>query len=365
MKLDNLVLLVVIFMVRHMDAQPFVASMQYTLHAEKQAHSEAVAVIAPNQSLITISGKKEGDWTLTRLNGWSTPSPTEETIQIKGFPLGRVSGWSDSAWADLVVSPDGRYAIARIQTSAPGMLSAVRKNTEAVVTVVDLNGFKVLSTNDTTDPLLAGSSWQFELNGVLVSTIGAAEKTTQQQALVLQRAAVLSLPRLDHEIICTYKQVYGPILQSRSDPQRKASTADVSESCAPFLKMAGLTSIAELTSQGSEKRHMLEQLNYRRPGFSYLGSDKCGGVGMSKDRRLALYACAAAHPTWYDTVKTTALSYVVVSVPGAIEVGSVAADPRKRSTAMLSNLDGQNFLLILEDVVHLAVYKIKTPDGEN
>jgi hypothetical protein len=32
-----------------------------------------------------------------------------------------------------LLSPDGHYAIARIQTTAPGMLSPVRKNTEAII----------------------------------------------------------------------------------------------------------------------------------------------------------------------------------------------------------------------------------------
>jgi hypothetical protein len=135
MKLGNAVLLGLFCLVRFSNAQPLTASVQYTLHAEEQAHTETVAAIAPDQSLITIAGKKEGDWTLTRLIGWSTPSPTEETLQIKGFPPGRVSGWGDSTGADLVVSPDGRYAIARLETSAPGMLSEFRKNTEAIVTV--------------------------------------------------------------------------------------------------------------------------------------------------------------------------------------------------------------------------------------
>jgi hypothetical protein len=84
------------------------------------------------------------------------------------------------------------------------MLSAVRKNTEAIVSVVDLVSFAVASTVDTTDPLLAGSVWQFMSNGTLVSRIGAAENPAQPNYSILERAAVLSMPSLQPDVVCTF-----------------------------------------------------------------------------------------------------------------------------------------------------------------
>jgi hypothetical protein len=129
--------------------------------------------LIPAQASITFLGGKEGDWEFKRLTGWSNPSPREETLALMGFPEGRVWEWGDYLGASLIVTPNGRYAITRLQANAPGMLSSGRRNTEAIINVIDLQTFAVLSAFDTFDPLLAGSVWRLEPNGVLVSMIGS------------------------------------------------------------------------------------------------------------------------------------------------------------------------------------------------
>jgi hypothetical protein len=341
-------------------AQTLTLSAKYTLHADKEAHGRTVVALAPDQSLITIIGKNEGNWSMKRLSGWSGSSPKEETLQLRGFPSGRVSGWGDSTQADLVVSPNGRYAIARLQTVAPGMLSAVRKNTEAIVSVVDLVSFSVASTVDTTDPLLAGSVWQFMSNGTLVSRIGAAENPAQPNySIVLERAAVLSMPSLQPDVVCTYRDVYGPAVWSNGSLHREVSTVDVSETCSALLKETGARTFDDLISPDPVKTKVSKQIDFRSPGFTFMGRNGCEMLDLSRDERFALYVCAASHPTWYDTVKTTALSYFVVNVPGAKEIGSVGVEPEKSSAAMLSRLNGHIFLLVLRNNVNLSVYRVE------
>ena len=89
-----------------------------------------------------------------------------------------------------------------------------------------------------------------------------------------------------------------------------------------------------------------------------MDQDGCSIIDVSKDERLALYGCAASHPTWYDTVKTTSLAYFVLSVAKNEVLGSVPMEPEKTSAAHLSSMAGKDYLLIMRKKVELSTYLI-------
>jgi hypothetical protein len=159
----------VIFLTTLVTAQTLTPTQTYILHANKQTRSDTVIALTPNQALVALIPQDQGRWKLTRLTGWETSSPKEETLNFDGFSEDQRQTWGASVGAGLVVSPDGRYLIARIQTEAPGMLSTAHRNSDAIIHVVDLHTFKFVLTRETTEPLLAGSIWSFTPEGILVS----------------------------------------------------------------------------------------------------------------------------------------------------------------------------------------------------
>jgi hypothetical protein len=340
-------------------AQTLKTSSTYILHAAKQSHGATLMSLTPDQALITLLGEREGEWSLKRITGWSGSAPREETLKLSGFPSDHVWGWGDYLDAGLLISPDGRYAIARLQTNAPGMLSAVRKNTEALVYVVDLKRFSLLSTIDTTDPLLAGSVWRFAANGLLITTIGAAENPKDPGYSIFERAAIFRPPSLHPETVCTYRTHFGPVLQTRQGLTRNSSNGDISESCSVLLKSANVNALDSLFPLNAVASRISKQLDFHPSGFTYMGVNTCSMVDIGLGERLALYECAGGHPTWHDSVKTTSLSYFVLSVPQARVLGIVPMEPEKTSAARLSSMDGKDYLLIMRKKVELSIYPIQ------
>ena len=103
-------------------AQNLTPTKTYALHASRQTRSETVIALTPDQALLALIPQDQGRWKLTRLTGWNTSSPKEEALNFDGFSEEQRHTWGAGVGAGLIVSSDGHYVIARIQTEAPGML---------------------------------------------------------------------------------------------------------------------------------------------------------------------------------------------------------------------------------------------------
>lgn len=102
-----------------------------------------------------------------------------------------------------------------------------------------------------------------------------------------------------------------------------------------------------------------KQLDFHPPGFSNTWDNSCRILDVGKEEKFALYECAIGHQTWHDTVKTTTLSYAVLSVPQAKQVGSLSVPPEKPVAAILSAVAGQDYLLVLQNGIQLSVYSLQ------
>jgi hypothetical protein len=101
-----------------------------------------------------------------------------------------------------------------------------------------------------------------------------------------------------------------------------------------------------------------KQLNFQPSVVSNTWNNQCGILDVSRQERFALYECATGHQTWYDTVKSTSRSYSVLSVTQAKQIGSISVPPEKPTAAILSSVDGQDYLLILQNGVQLSIYSL-------
>jgi len=339
-------------------AQTLTPTKTYTLHASKQTRSETVLALTPDQALLALIPQDQGRWKLTRLTGWNTSSPKEEALNFDGFSEEQRHTWGAGIGAGLIVSPDGHYVVTRIQTEAPGMLSTARRNTDAIIHVVDLQTFKSVLTRETTEPLLAGSIWSFTPEGNLISEIGAGNQVKGRIDSISETAAALSLPNLQASLTCHYQENYGAIETIGNSTHRDVTISDVSQNCSALMTLAKASDLKGLYHSNSTVTRVSKQLDFHPSGVSNTWNNQCGILDVSKQEKFVLYECVTGHQTWYDTVKSTSRSYSVLSVTEAKQIGSISVPPEKPVAAILSTVDGQDYLLILQNGVQLSIYSL-------
>jgi hypothetical protein len=112
-------------------------------------------------ALVPIQGHA---WELQRLTSWESSHPKVQRLIIDGDPtqdkLDYKQGW-------ISLSPDGKFAVVQIL-----LYHFKRHDRRAVIVVVDLTKFEVISRQLTTDPPLANSHLTFHGNNQLVAAEG-------------------------------------------------------------------------------------------------------------------------------------------------------------------------------------------------
>ena len=222
-------------------AQTPVPTERYTLHANEERRNKfslseqialpsSVVLLDHEQSLLILVPQADGVWALKRLRGWDTKTPTESTLEITGE---QGQGTQVSIDSDLNLSRDGRYLLVRI-TYRRGAIGANERNRSAVVTLIDMRSFAVLSRQTTTNSLLADSRWAFNEHDELVTTgldrrlteVGSSSRTVTDHYL----AAALEMPTLLARDRCEYDSVIK--LQAGEASWTKPLITNQSDGCA-------------------------------------------------------------------------------------------------------------------------------------
>ncbi len=159
------------------NAQTLVPTTTYTLHAQEEQHSSnlpsTLVYLLPDQTLLVLIPQHDGKWVLKRLTAWDTGSPKEESLAFTTKPPQEGA----SGYEDLKVDPASTYAVIRIK-SFTGNILTVTENRSAIVVLVDLRSFTIVSQLTTSDPLLAASDWSFANNGMLVARVMTGRSMT-------------------------------------------------------------------------------------------------------------------------------------------------------------------------------------------
>ena len=330
----------------------------YTLHARKEPRAiwsltpvveppSSVVAFTPDKALLVLIPQAEGKWVLKRLINWDSGTPKEQTINIIGEPSHGKDAWLR---ADLAVDPGGKYAIVRINSSH-GAIGPGERNREAVVLVVELRVFGILSRRVTTEPLLADSQWHFNKDGVLITKGIAKRVSVGSKSLHTvtdsYEAAALTLPDLESSASCHYNEVIE--LREARNGWTKPTTTEVSEGCTALLEVAGVPSVEDLPGLDGSLERIAKVLN--------LGSG-CMIVDVSDRDQLALSYCAPTRPTWWDSVKMTSRSCEVLSLPHGKAVVSIRLPIKQPIATILGSVAERNYLLLLRDGIKLEVYRL-------
>jgi hypothetical protein len=333
--------------------QTLLPTRSYKLHAEREQYSSnrfsTLLYLLPDQALLIVNPLRDGKWLVKRIAAWDTGTPTEESLAFAAQTLEEGSSDYDDLRADLA----GKYAVIRIKSIA----RKGQKNS-AVVVLVDLRSFTIVSRLTTTEPLIAASYWSFSKNGLLIATAMTDRTMTpphpkpewKYQTLTDNyEAAAFTLPDWQPSMSCRYQL----FLDTRAgSANMKFYLSKVDDGCAGLVASAGVPTARQLPGGPM-----------RPTAYAMLAGPTCGFTSESPSADLALYGCRTGHDYLDGTIVTTnSRNLTVLGVPDGKSVLTVPLPHNtKPYPAVLANASGHTWLLLLRDSVKLEAYQLPHP----
>jgi hypothetical protein len=333
-------------------AQTPLPTTTYKLHAQKEHRSSnlpsTLLYLLPDQSLLVLIPQADDKWLFKRLTSWDTANPKEETLSFTGQHLQEgVSGFEG-----LKVDPAGVYAILRIK-SFTGSMEPMGQNRSALVVLVDLRSFTIISQSTTTDPLLAVSDWSFTKEGLLIASALTGRSTVPpklkhpwefQSITDTYQAAAFMLPDWKPSMACQYERLLD--FPNGSNQSSVWHLSKVSGGCATLVEVAHVPTADRLP--GGEFPSV-RYADLARP---------CLLQSESPSANFALYGCRTDNGYWDDMIVTTKTrSFTVLSVPDGKTVLTVPLPHNVTPIpALLANAHSHTWLLVLRDGIKLETY---------
>lgn len=354
MRLHLLLLISLSLLSEAADAQTPSPTTTYKLHAQKEHHSSnlpsTLLYLLPDQALLVLIPQGDGKWVFKRLTSWDTGSPNEESITLTGqSPQEGTSGVED-----VKVDPAGVYAIVRIRLFT-GSMYPMAQNPSALVALVHLPSFTVVSQRTTTDPLLAASDWSFTKEGLLVASAHTGRSTVPpqlkhsweyQSVTDTYQAAAFTLPDWKSSMPCQYERLLD--FPNGSNQPSVWHLSKVGDGCATLVEAAHVPTAERLP--GGEFPSV-RYANLARP---------CLFEGEGPSGNFALYGCRTGNGYFDDMIMTTKTrNLTVLSVPDGKTVLTVPLPHNMTPIpALLANASGHTWLLVLHDGIKLDTYRL-------
>ena len=343
-------------------------AFRYNLQGTARDVDREITALTPDNDLLVLVSLQDDQWILKRVTGWDTNAPHQDTLALDGRIPGE-TGHADEE--NLTINPTGDILVVRFcfhhinwselsgSTGGPGP--------DAVVVLIDLHRFTVISRRATTDPILAAAYWHFNQQGELIA-IGLEKSGYQPgQSLQSQRdagtyaAEVLKVPDLEPRAACTFAKLSRLSQESWPEFNQRMKKAD--GECAAVLEAGSASTLKDLESRGfeSQRFRIARRVNADAAARADLKDDRrydpeqhCLFIDVSQGDRFANYHCEFSG-LWKDFYN-------------AIEVFSVADGKRvlllhlplnKPVSSMLATSHGQDFLLLLREGTTLEAYRLR------
>ena len=336
------------------NAQTLVPTTTYKLHAKREQHSSnlpsTLVYLLPDQALLVLIPQQDGKCFIKRLTAWDTGSPKEESLVFTANPPQEGA----SGYEDLKVDPASTFAVIRIK-SFTGNIFTVAENRSAVVVLVDLRRFTIVSQLTTSDPLLAESDWSFAKNGMLIADVMTGRSMTPphpkhawsfETITDTYQAAALGLPDWKRSMPCEYEL----FLDNRAGSSRRDRyLSKVGDGCAALVELAHVPTA--------------ENLPDGPPGpipYTQLAGPTCELGGESPSANFALYGCRTGHDYYDGMIHTTnTRNLTVLAIPDGKHVLTI---PLPHNTtpypSLLADAGNHTWLLVLRDGIKLETYRL-------
>jgi hypothetical protein len=321
----------------------------YKLNAQKEHRSanlpSTFLYLLPDQALLVLVPQLDGKWVLKRLSAWETSNPKEETIALTGQHPQKGAVGS----VDLKVDPAGVYAIVRFKSSTGSTYPMGQRS--ALVVLVDVRSFTIVSQRTTTDPLFAESSWSFTKEGLLIARAqterltvppglkGLKEYKEYQSITDTYHAAAFTLPDWKTSMTCQYERLLD---------QSPWHLSKVGDGCAALVEVAHVATAENLPGGDFPSDRYA---NLLKP---------CQLTGESPSANFALYSCRTGNDYLDAMIQTTKTRNLkVLSIPDGKTVLTVPLPHNMTPIpALLANARRHTWLLILSDGIKLETYQL-------
>lgn len=348
-------------------AQEPTPAFTYMLHAQKDTTNRGSIALTPNDALIVLLSRKDNRWLLKRITDWDTAAPREETLALDGRVPGE-PGHADHN--DLTIDVAGNLLVIRFcfhhinWVELSGSDGGPRP--EAVVTLIDLRAFTVISRRVETDPLIAAGTWRFNKDGLLIADGLVKPSRTVTNGVPRDTGtygdAVFTVPDLKPVASCSYTRLFILPQETRLDFQERIRKANAD--CAGVLAAGSASSINELSSR------LFDYQGYRiakyvnpdaivrvNPGNRrWNPEDHCTFIDVSKGDRFADYRCEFSYITIFLRTKTFYRASEVFSVADGKRILVVDLPFEQSIDSILATSRGHTYLLLLRDAIKLEVY---------
>jgi hypothetical protein len=336
------------------NAQTSTPTTTYKLHAQKEQSSSNLPStlfhLLPDQKLLILTPQQHSSWTLKRIAAWNTDNPKEETLSFTGNPLAE----DESGLQDVIVNPAGRYAVIRIRSLGRNLNDGTVRTRTALIVLVDLQVFQIVSQRTTSDPLFAASEWSFAENGLLItaaltqrSTVPAQLKHPWEYTSItdVYQAAALALPSWTPSMMCHYDRIIYP---ASSASQSTSNVVKGNDECSPLIAAANLRAGENLPGGQFPS---LRYVDLGRP---------CQFASESPSDKFGLYECRTGSGYFDDMIVTTKTrDLAVLSLPDGKRVLTVPLPHNTKPVpALLASADDHTWLLVLRNGVDLLAYRI-------
>ena len=321
---------------------------EYRLKPPRDRRILFAMAMSPEQDVLTLIASKDGKWRLSRVRGWLSQFPQEETLTIPGLAEIRPQAWSEPWETQLLVTADGKYAVC----VASGWQVQPRGTKEDLVSAVSLLEFKVVASIHASEVAELGGDYRlydFERKGyVVVRAVTALPRGPGDDRTLwgyLDRIALLS-PFLTVRDHCQYSE-----WQRSGSPVRLENESN----CAALLQSAEAASLDGFR-QNLLKNNEVARTDQRMrpPGCTDFGY----ASHISRDGRLRRDMCTDVHwSLWGHNPVISNVAEIIFSVKTGEKLGSVK-EPNYPVQSQFARMEGRDYLLVMEGGTLLRVYQI-------
>jgi hypothetical protein len=344
--------------------------MTYKLDAQKEPHLSnfvsslsTVLYLTPDQALLAVIPQGDNKLLFKRITAWETGAPKEETLTFTIKPMEKRNFLSSltchtfgcsvpSRFVTLDVDPERHIVVLRLISDSGATNNTAKWTRSAEIVVVDLRSFSIVSQQNTTDPLLARSEWNFADNGILIAST-LMERTTSPPKPKLMgaydtitdhyKAVAFAPPQFTSSMECDYTRF---IDDRDAKSEHNWQLTKVSDGCASLVALAQVPAADSLYDAPQKPQP-----------YAALAGPTCRISGKSAASDNILYDC---HTGYYDDMFaiTTSRKLTVLKIPGGQPALEVRLPRNSKYPALLANTVGHTWLLLLRDGINLEIYRV-------
>lgn len=212
--------------------------------------------VTPDQSLLILYPSTSGKWPLVRVRKWWTKAPETEELDLPGWSLANT--FNSDFGSDLLVSPDGQYAIAMGGVGsvkhARGIpfppTDSIEHKPDLLITVIDLEHWQIVGGFHTaTVDATAEFRGAYIVNGRWLALQGLDDEPekVKYEHLYDRVNRLISIPDLKAGPGCSTKDPEILTLSYGHGPGAAKALSEQNDSaCADLLKTAGVPSMRVL-----------------------------------------------------------------------------------------------------------------------